>query len=79
MSKKQPHDAQTIYQIKVKGQLDSNWSGWFDGLTVTHDEHGDTILAGPVIDQSMLHGLLIKVRDLGLVLISANRIEPEPK
>ena len=54
-------------------------TGWLGGLTVTYDEHGDTILTGPVVDQSALHGLLKKVRDLGLPLISVNRIELDKK
>ncbi len=65
----------TIYEIRLKGHLDEHWSEWFDDLTVTYDEHDNTILTGPIVDQSALHGLLKKVRDLGLPLISANRIE----
>ena len=63
------------YEIKVQGHLDKYWSEWFDGLTVTYDEHDDTILSGPVADQSALHGLLKKVRDLTLPLISVNPVE----
>lgn len=59
-----------IYQIRVQGHLDSQWSDWFEGLTVTLEEDGDTLLTGPVIDQAALHGLLKKVRDLGLPLVS---------
>ena len=65
----------TIYQIKIKGRLDSQWSDWFEGLAITPDDGGDTLLTGPVIDDASLHGLLKKVRDLGLPLISVNRIE----
>jgi len=65
----------TIYQIKVKGHLEARWSDWFDGLTITHQENGETILSGPIVDQAALHGLLIKVRDLGLVLLSVNRVD----
>ena len=75
MTKRQPVDTQTIYQIKVKGHLDEHWSEWFDDLTVTYDEHDDTLLTGPVTDQSALHGLLKKVGDLGLRLISVNPVE----
>jgi len=65
------------YQIKVQGHLDEYWSEWFDGLTVTYDEQDDTLLTGLVADQAALHGLLKKVRDLGLALISVNLVEPE--
>jgi len=60
----------TVYKIRIKGQLDSQWTDWFEGLTITLDENGDTLLTGPVIDQAALHGLLKKVRDLGMPLIS---------
>ena len=68
----------TIYQIRVKGHLDSQWSDWFDGLTFTPEENGITLLTGLVIDQAALHGLLKKIRDLGLPLISVNHVETEP-
>jgi len=58
------------YRIRVGGHLDRNWSAWFGGLAVTHDDGGTTSLSGTVPDQAALHGLLAKVRDLGLVLIS---------
>ena len=63
------------YQIKVKGRLGNQWSDWFEGMTITYKE-GITTLAGEVLDQAALHGLLIRVRDMGLQLISVNRIEP---
>jgi hypothetical protein len=66
----------TVYQIRIKGHLDSQWTDWFEGLTVTLEEHGDTLLTGPVIDQAALHGLLKKVRDLGMPLVSVCPIEP---
>jgi hypothetical protein len=66
-----------IYQIILQGHLSSQWSDWFDGFTITLDERGQTILTGPVIDQAALHGLLKKVRDLGLPLISINRVDPD--
>jgi hypothetical protein len=66
----------TIYKIRIKGQLDSQWTDWFEGLTITLEENGDTLLTGPVIDQAALHGLLKKVRDLGLPLISVSIVEP---
>ena len=65
------------YQIKIQGHLDEYWSEWFDDLTMTYDEQDDTILTGQVADQSALHGLLKKVRDLSLPLISVNPIEPD--
>jgi hypothetical protein len=70
----QPEPA-SIYVIRVRGCLDPQWSSWFDGLAVTHDEGGDTLLTGPVADQAALHGLLKKVRDLGLPLLSVNCCE----
>jgi len=67
-----------IYQIRIKGHLDSQWTDWFDGLTITLEENGDTLLTGPVIDQAALHGLLKKVRDLGMPLVSVSPVEPSP-
>jgi hypothetical protein len=64
------------YEIRVKGHLGSRWAAWFDGLTLTHDGDGTTRIHGPVIDQAALHGLLQKVRDLGLPLVSVTRAEP---
>jgi hypothetical protein len=65
------------YEIRVRGVLGSGWSAWFDGLQVTSDEHGQTIIAGPVADQAALHGLLAKVRDLGLELLEVRRTDPD--
>lgn len=65
-----------IYQIRLKGHLDRRWTDWFGGMTITLEDNGDTLLAGPVEDQAALHGLLRKVRDLGMPLISATRVEP---
>jgi hypothetical protein len=62
-----------VYQIRIKGHLGREWTDWFAGLTVTLEDNGDTLLVGPVVDQSALHGLLKKVRDLGMPLISVNR------
>ena len=65
----------TCYQIRIREHLDNTWSEWFDALTITHDEDGSTVLAGPVIDQAALYGLLNKVRDLGLTLIAVVRMD----
>jgi hypothetical protein len=59
-----------IYQIRIKGQLSPEWADWFDGLIITLEEDGDTLLTGPLVDQAALHGLLRKVRDLGMTLVS---------
>jgi hypothetical protein len=66
------------YEIRLKGHLDSQWADWFEGLTITLEEDGNTLLTGPVIDQAALHGLLKKVRDLGLPLVSVSPVEPGP-
>jgi hypothetical protein len=67
-----------LYEIRLKGHLDDRWAEWFEGLTITLEDNGDTLLTGPVIDQAALYGLLKKVRDLGLPLLSVNRVEPGP-
>jgi hypothetical protein len=64
-----------VYQIRIKGHLGPQWTDWFGGLTITLEDNGDTLLTGPVVDQAALHGLLKKVRDLGLPLISAIRVK----
>ena len=66
-----------VYEIRLKGQLDKRWAAWFDGLTMTNSEDDETVLVGPVIDQTALHGLLAKVRDLNLPLLSVRRIKLE--
>ena len=65
-----------VYQIRIKGHLGPQWTDWFGGLTITLEEGGDTLLTGPVADQAALHGLLKKVRDLGMPLISAVLVKP---
>jgi hypothetical protein len=67
-----------IYQIRIKGQLGREWTDWFDGLTITLEEDGDTLLTGAVVDQAALYGVLKRVRDLGMPLLSVNRVEPGP-
>ena len=64
------------YEIRLKGHLDDRWAAWFDGLTLTREDDGTTLLAGPVVDQAALHGLLRRVRDLGLPLVSVSQVEP---
>ena len=64
-----------VYEIRIKGHLGSQWTDWFEGLTITLEEDGDTLLTGPVIDQAALYGLLKKVRDLGLPLVSVSPLE----
>jgi hypothetical protein len=71
-------DQPMIYQIRLKGHLGRQWTDWFGGLTITLEDDGDTLLTGPVVDQAALHGLLKKVRDLGLSLVSVNPVEPGP-
>lgn len=73
MIDKPPPDIQ-FYEIRLKGHLDAQWVTWFDGLTITLEENGDTLLSGPVADQAVLHGLLKKVRDLGMPLVSVNQV-----
>ena len=65
----------TVYQIRLRGQLGPLWSDWFEGLAITWDDNGDTLLTGSVADQPALHGLLRKVRDLGVTLVSVNRLD----
>lgn len=65
-----------IYQLRIKGHLGRQWTNWFEGFTVRLEEDGHTLLTGPVVDQAALHGLLKKVRDLGMPLIWVIRIEP---
>jgi len=63
------------YEIRIKGHLDKRWAAWFEGLIITLEDNGDTLLTGPVIDQAALHGLLKKVRDLGMSLVSVSPLE----
>ena len=72
----QDHYEPGIYEIRIKGHLDDKWADRFEGLTITLEDNGDTVLTGPVIDQAALHGLLKKVRDLGMPLVSVCPLEP---
>ena len=69
-------DQPMVYQIRIEGHLGPQWTNWFGGLSITLEDNGDTLLTGPVVDQAALHGLLRKVRDLGMPLISAIRVNP---
>ena len=71
-----PQHSPGRYEIRLKGHLDSRWAAWFDGLSLTNETDGTTIICGPVVDQSALHGLLQKVRDLGLPLVSVTQVKP---
>jgi hypothetical protein len=76
------HDAmedrndQELYEIRIKGHLDDRWADWFEGLSITRADNGETLLRGPLNDQAALHGVLRKVRDLGLPLLSVNIAAP---
>ena len=72
-----PHHNPGRYEIRLRGHLDSRWAAWFDGLSLTNESDGTTIISGPVVDQAALHGLLQKVRDLGLPLVSVTQVEPD--
>jgi hypothetical protein len=65
------------YEIRLKGHLDTRWAAWFDGLSLTNESDGTTLIHGPVADQAALHGLLLKVRDVGLPLVSVTQVEPD--
>jgi hypothetical protein len=77
MSNELNFDEPLAYQIRLKGELGREWAAWFGGLSITLEDDGTTLLTSPAIDQAALHGLLKKVRDLGLPLISINPIEPD--
>ena len=67
-----------FYEIRIKGHLDPSWSDWFDGMTIIHEDNGETLLAGTLADQAALHGLLNRVSDLGIPLISVNLVQNTP-
>ncbi|MGB7877042.1 MAG: hypothetical protein WBL25_21880 [Anaerolineales bacterium] len=71
--------APRVYQIRLEGHLGRQWTEWFDGLTITLENNGDTVLTGPVVDQAALHGLLRKVSDLGIPLLSVNQVTSDPE
>lgn len=70
------YDQPGLYEIRLKGHLDNRWADWFGGLTITLEDNGQTLLTGPVADQAALYGLLKRVRDLGLPLVSVVPVEP---
>jgi hypothetical protein len=72
------HDQPLCYEIRVKGHLNARWSAWFDGLSLTSENDGTTIISGPVLDQAALHGLLQKLRDVGIPLISVTQVTTDP-
>ena len=69
------HHGAALYEIRVNGHLDDRWAGWFEGMTLTRDVNGETRLTGPVVDQAALHGLLRKVRNLGVILVAVLRLD----
>ncbi len=71
------HDEPERYEIRIKGHLDNRWAGWFSDLTFTREDNGETLLTGMLVDQAALHGVLRKVRDLGMPLISVMRVRPK--
>jgi hypothetical protein len=77
MSDQDEPDKREVYSIRVNGIFDEGWSDWFDGLMVLPQTGGETVLIGPVVDQAALYGLLNKMRDLGLSLMSVKRVESE--
>jgi hypothetical protein len=72
-----PHHNPGRYEIRLRGHLDSRWAAWFDGLSLTNESDGIAIIRGLVVDQAALHGLLQKVRDMGLALVSVTQVEPD--
>lgn len=70
-------DQPLVYQIRIKGHLGSQWADWFEGMTITALDNGETLLSGSVADQAALHGLLKKVRDGGIPLLSVMRVKPD--
>jgi hypothetical protein len=70
------HDESGLYEIRLKGHLNNRWANWFGDVTITLEDNGNTLLTCPVIDQAALHGLLKKVRDLGMPLVSVNFVNP---
>lgn len=72
--KNEQNDQSSVFQIRLKGHLSQQWADWFEGMAITLEDNGDTLLTGPVADQAALHGLLKKVRNIGMTLISVNSV-----
>jgi hypothetical protein len=70
------HHEPELYEIRIEGHLDDRWTAWFGGLTLTREDNGETLLTGQVVDRAALHGLLRKVRDVGMPLLSVTRVRP---
>jgi hypothetical protein len=70
-----PNPPQPVYEIRIRGHLGDEWADWFGGMTITTEENGETLLTGPVVDQAALHGLLKRVRDLGMPLLSVKNVQ----
>lgn len=70
-------DQPSVFQIRIKGHLGHQWTDWFDGMAITLEDDGNTLLTGPVVDQATLHGLIKKVRDLGMPLVSIDSVLPD--
>lgn len=66
-----------FYEIRVEGHLGSSWSSWFEGMTLRHEESGETVLSGALVDEAALHGVLMKIRDLGLPLVEVKRVKSD--
>jgi len=71
------HNQYQCYEIRIKGHLETRWVMWFNGLAIRLEDNGDTFLTGALVDQAALHGLLKKVRDLGMTLVSVNQVQPQ--
>ena len=71
------HHGAGRYEIRLKGHLDARWAAWFDGMSLTNASNGTTVISGPVLDQAALYGLLQKVRDIGLPLVSVTQVDPD--
>ena len=76
LNRQRDPDEPVVYHIRITGHLGREWTDWFEGLAITLEDNGDTLLTGPVVDQAALHGVLKKVRDLGMPLVSVNRVRP---
>ena len=78
MTESGEHRAAGLYEIRLKGHLDDRWAVWFEGMTLTRDANGETRITGPVVDQAALHGLLRKVRNLGVTLVAVVQLDANP-